>query len=324
MEEKKKNSDTVKNIVIIILSVCVVVLGGILLYSKVFKKDTPSNIISNKELVNENFTIGETVGEIVTKAGNFLVNLKDFQVLTTDNKVLGYCMDADDYSLVGKPNNVKDYDWNSMLQASSEGIYVNSEKDASGTIYKYDASGKELGKFDVTYKSADNKVSITIVDNNTFFAKGFGVFDHKISSLVKDGAFTFIDFDTASCGEYGPEISIKNNVIVAAPNYNAFNIDNSGSLIVYYPSPAGDFILAENYDCGDYGTDDRGMGGILVTKSGKTIGRYSYGADAYTINGELIGPYYSVDKTGIYIMDATATDEILCRHDVTGKRIECK
>ena len=95
MEEKKKNSDTVKNIVIIILSVCVVVLGGILLYSKVFKKDTPSNIISNKELVNENFTIGEKVGEINTKAGNFLVNLKDFQVLTTDNKVLGYCMNRD-------------------------------------------------------------------------------------------------------------------------------------------------------------------------------------------------------------------------------------
>ncbi len=52
MEENNKKSDTVKNIVIVILSICVVALGGLLVYKEVFvKKDltnTTVNTVDNK------------------------------------------------------------------------------------------------------------------------------------------------------------------------------------------------------------------------------------------------------------------------------------
>ncbi len=332
MEEKKNNSSTVKNIIIVILSICVVVLGGMLLYSKAFKKDTPNNKISNSDLVNNNLTVRNKVGEITTLAGNFMVNLNDFQVSTVDNKTLGYAMlsklDVHD-SNSWRRYDFSEYCWDCILQASSEGIYVNSEKDYSGVIYKYDNSGNKLKEFKPNYVSKDQSVNITFVDNDLFFANGTYLYNgsedsHKIKTIIKDGDYTFIDVETDSCGEYGPEVSIKNNVIIIAPGYNELGINDSGSLLVYYPSPAGDFILAEHYDCGDYGTDDFGMGGTLVTKSGKTIGKYYYGAEAYTVTGELIGPYYSDNKDGIYIMDSGQYSEVLCRYDANGNMKECK
>lgn len=335
MEEKKKD-DTIKNVVIIILVVCVLVLGGLLLYKEVFaKKDKLNNVSSNNELVNTNFTIRNTVGEIKTTAGNFIVDLSDYQVFTTNNTSLGYAMlsENDRYEDNHRSRyDFSEYDWNDILQASSEGVYLNSGKDYSGIIYKYDNSGNKIKEFKPTYESKDKSVSITIVDNDIFFAKGTylyhtydtnGEFDklntHKFKSIIKDGDYTFIDVETNSCGDYSPEVSIRGNVILAAPRYNEFGIKDDMSLIVYYPSPAGDFILAEQYDCGDYGQDDYGMGGTLVTKSGKTIGSYSYGAYAYTITGEPIGPYYGVDKTGIYIMDATATESIITKYGINVK-----
>lgn len=327
MEEKKK-SDAIKNVVIIILVVCVLVLGGLLLYKEVFaKKDKPNNVSSNNELVNTNFTIRNTVGEIKTTAGNFIVDLSDYQVFTTNNTSLGYAMlselDVHD-NTSSRRYDFSEYDWNDILQASSEGIYVNSDKNYSGVIYKYDNSGNKIKEFKPTYESKDKNVNITFVDNDLFFANGTYLYGgtentHKIKSIIKDGDYTFIDVESDTCAEYSPEVSIRGNVILTAPRYNEFGIKDDMSLMVYYPSPAGDFILAEQYDCGDYGEDDYGMGGTLVTKSGKTIGSYSYGAYAYTITGEPIGPYYSVDKTGIYIMDATATESIITKYGINVK-----
>jgi len=56
MEEKKKSSDTVKNIIIVILSICVLVLGGLLIYNKLYGKNDSNTNLSNNLVENTNTT----------------------------------------------------------------------------------------------------------------------------------------------------------------------------------------------------------------------------------------------------------------------------